>query len=68
MTTNKPVRPWDLFNAKKPKLSEEFKKERMDICLSCPELIKLTQTCKKCGCFMKVKTQLADAKCPIGKW
>lgn len=68
MTTNKPVRPWDLFNAKKPKLSKEFQKERMDICLGCPELIKLTQTCKKCGCFMKAKTQLAEARCPIGKW
>jgi hypothetical protein len=68
MTTNKPVRPWDLFNAKKPKLSEEFQKERLKICLSCPELIKLTHQCKKCGCFMELKTKLAEAKCPIGKW
>jgi hypothetical protein len=68
MTTNKPVRPWDLFNAKKPKLSEEFQKERIEICLSCTELIKLTHQCKKCGCFIKAKTQLAEARCPIGKW
>lgn len=68
MTINKPVKPWDLLNAKKPKLSEEFQKERMDICLSCPELIKLTHQCKKCGCFMQLKTKLAEARCPIGKW
>jgi hypothetical protein len=68
MTTNKPVRPWDLFNSKKPKLSEEFQKERIEICLGCSELIKLTHQCKKCGCFMELKTKLADARCPIGKW
>jgi hypothetical protein len=68
MTTSKPVRPWDLFNAKKPKLSEEFQKERMDICLGCEHLIKLTHQCKRCGCFMEFKTKLAEARCPIGKW
>lgn len=68
MTIDKSVKPWDLLNAKKPKLSEEFQKERMDICLSCPELTKLTHQCKKCGCFMQLKTKLAEARCPIGKW
>lgn len=55
MTTNKPVRPWDLFNSKKPKLSEEFQKERIEICLSCPELIKLTHQCKKMWLFYGIK-------------
>jgi predicted Zn-ribbon and HTH transcriptional regulator len=41
---------------------------RMEICLSCPELIKLTSQCKKCGCFMNLKTKIEAAKCPIGKW
>lgn len=68
MSINKPVRPWDLFNAKKPKLSEEFQQERMDICLGCDQLIKLTHQCKRCGCFMGLKTKLADARCPVGKW
>ncbi len=31
-------------------------KKRMDICLGCPELIKLTKQCKKCGCLMNLKT------------
>lgn len=68
MTTNKPVRPWDIFNAKKPKLSKEFQEERMNVCLGCEHLIKLTSQCKKCGCFMEMKTKLEAAKCPLGKW
>ena len=43
-------------------------KEKFSICLSCPELIPLTKTCKICGCFMWVKTKLKDSKCPIDKW
>lgn len=40
---------------------------RMKQCLNCEHLKKHTR-CAKCGCFMKVKTRLAPAKCPIGKW
>ena len=42
--------------------------ERFSICKECPELIKLTNQCKKCGCFMKIKTKFKQAKCPLGKW
>ena len=24
--------------------------------------------CKQCGCIMKLKVQISDVKCPIGKW
>lgn len=41
---------------------------RMDHCKSCDEFIKLTQMCSKCGCFMKFKVQMKNAKCPLGKW
>ena len=41
---------------------------RMDECLKCEHLFKPTKSCKKCGCFMKVKTLYKNAKCPIGKW
>ena len=40
---------------------------RIRLCLGCEHLKKHTR-CDKCGCFMKVKTRLAAAKCPIGKW
>jgi hypothetical protein len=61
------VTPFDLLN-KNNYIEKTESDKRMDICLSCPELIKLTQTCKECGCFMKAKTRLAEASCPIGKW
>ena len=40
---------------------------RFDICKKCIFLTKRNK-CKKCGCFMKLKTKLSLAKCPIGKW
>lgn len=62
------AKPWDLLNPNKPRSNEELANERYNICLSCPELIQLTKQCKKCGCFMAVKTKLKEAVCPIGKW
>ena len=62
------VKPWDLLNPKTEYVEESVAKDRFDICKSCPELIKLTSQCKKCGCFMKIKTTLAHATCPINKW
>ena len=49
-------------------VTAEQREERYDICKACPELIPVTNTCKKCGCFMAAKTHLAYAECPIGKW
>ena len=46
---------------------EDIIKKRWDICKACPELTNLNR-CKQWGCFMKVKTKIATAKCPIGKW
>lgn len=66
------VRPWDLFKSKDSpegaRVSEEVQKERYDICTECPEFVKLTGQCKQCGCFMKAKTRLAGASCPLNKW
>lgn len=62
------TRPWDLVNPNTEWASEEISKERYSICQSCPELVKLTKQCKKCGCFMFAKTKLAKATCPLGKW
>lgn len=61
------VKPWHLLNSENY-VSEEIQKERYSICLSCPELINATKTCKLCGCFMTQKTKLKNASCPIGKW
>jgi hypothetical protein len=40
----------------------------LEICKTCEFFRKGNQTCKKCGCFMKLKTKLEKATCPIGKW
>ena len=62
------VTPLDLLNPNTKPATEEASNERYDICLSCPELIKISKQCKKCGCFMSIKTKIESAKCPIGKW
>ena len=59
---------WDMVNPKINKMSKVEAQERLDICLNCDKLIKATKQCKKCGCFMEMKTRLPHAYCPIGKW
>lgn len=62
------TRPWDLVNPNTEWASTEMSEQRYSICKGCPELIKLTKQCKKCGCFMPGKTKLQNATCPLGKW
>ena len=42
--------------------------KRLAECLTCEHYIKATSQCKKCGCFMELKSRLATASCPVGKW
>ena len=60
--------PLDLLNPRTNRVSDEVAKSRLDICISCPELIQLTKQCKKCRCFMTAKTKIEASRCPIGKW
>jgi hypothetical protein len=62
------VTPLDLLNPMTLPATAELADLRMSICHECPELRKITNQCKKCGCFMNVKSKLNSAKCPIGKW
>ena len=62
------TRPWDLLDPSVERVTDNVAEERYSTCLGCPELLKLTKQCKKCGCFMSVKTRLKNASCPIGKW
>jgi hypothetical protein len=64
----RPARPWDLFNKKIGRVDQSIADERLEICLGCPQLIKLTAQCKECGCIMSAKTKLPNASCPLGKW
>ena len=61
------VKPWNLFDGS-PRSPEEVAAHRLEICKGCEFFRQTTQTCKKCGCFMKAKSMLANAKCPVGKW
>lgn len=39
---------------------------RQSVCDSCE--FNLNNRCAKCGCYWKVKMQLATEHCPVGKW
>jgi hypothetical protein len=65
---NKSVKPWDLINPNTEYVDQVISTERFEICKACPELFDLTKQCKKCGCFMALKTKLKESTCPIGKW
>lgn len=62
------TRPWDLLRTDAKLATDEVAADRLSICNACPELIKLTHQCKKCGCIMNLKVKLAEAECPLGKW
>jgi len=61
------TKPWDVINNKN-KISDQEAELRFSICEECESLIKITNQCKECGCFMKLKTKLQNAVCPLGKW
>lgn len=55
--------------------TKQEKEDRQAICDKCPELsIRFgesnfpTKICKKCGCFIDVKTRVKNAHCPLQKW
>lgn len=60
--------PLDLLNPKTKYADKELSETRFEICKACPELINITNQCKKCGCFMAAKTKIESAKCPLNKW
>jgi Family of unknown function (DUF6171) len=62
------TRPWHLLDEDKLLKNQEIVDNRMSICHECPFFISFTTQCKKCGCFMKAKTTLKNAECPMGKW
>jgi hypothetical protein len=43
-------------------------KERLEICINCDRLLKVTMQCKECLCFVKLKTKVRGQHCPLGKW
>ena len=42
--------------------------DRMAICESCDRYMPESGQCSLCMCYMKLKTTMANMKCPIDKW
>jgi hypothetical protein len=61
------AKPWDLLYPTEY-ADNNTATERYEVCLQCPELTQHTKQCKKCSCFMVLKTKLKHAKCPMEKW
>jgi long-subunit acyl-CoA synthetase (AMP-forming) len=49
-------------------VSADIRAERLAICKSCEFYFKPTGSCKKCGCFMSIKSTIAHLSCPVEKW
>jgi hypothetical protein len=62
------AKPWDIFKNSTEYLSEEEAEKRLNICKNCEFFFTPTSQCKKCGCFMNIKTKMSHASCPINKW
>ncbi len=58
----------DLFDPSQPRSDRALIESRLEICNGCEFFNRRMVKCKKCGCFMKLKSTLKQAKCPIGKW
>lgn len=68
MKDNGDVEFLDLFDPGQPRSDKEMIESRLAICNTCPMFNKTFQKCRQCGCFMKLKTTLVQAKCPLGHW
>ena len=64
----KPVMPWDLLNPNQPRSPKELQQERLAICAECELFVAFSKTCSICKCYMRMKTKLDKAYCPIHKW
>lgn len=47
---------------------DEVRAERERICRACEQHNPTLDTCKICGCALKLKRGMPLEKCPIGKW
>jgi proline racemase len=42
--------------------------KRMIICEQCEHFLPMTGQCDICQCFMRLKTTMANMRCPLDKW
>ncbi len=48
-------------------IDREGEKHRLDICNNC-ERLSFINSCKECGCFVKLKVKYYNSSCPLNKW
>jgi len=58
----------DAFRPSSERVDRRVRADRMKVCKACDRFISATSQCRECGCFMVLKTTLARAECPLGKW
>jgi len=68
MKDNGDVEFSDLFDPRQPRSDKDLIEYRLSICNTCEFFNKRSVRCRKCGCFMKLKSTLKQAKCPLHKW
>lgn len=56
----------DIFQNKR--VTEKQYKNRLKTCNDCIYLVRSTNMCRVCGCFMKIKASLPSSSCPLNKW
>lgn len=61
------VHIWNMIDGSQ-RAQADIAQERLAICEGCEFFRPKSKTCQKCGCFMKLKTKLEKAHCPVGKW
>lgn len=62
------TRPWDVVLPSTKYVTAEESTRRFSICQGCDKFVKITGQCSECLCFMKLKTSMEDATCPLHKW
>lgn len=58
----------DLFDPNQPRSDKDLIEYRLSICNGCEWFNKRLAKCRRCGCFMQLKTRLEKAQCPERKW
>ena len=53
--------------AKNGFIDDSIQQKRWEHCTNCTFLT-WNNRCRKCGCFMKMKTKIKGATCPLGIW
>jgi ribosomal protein L32 len=49
-------------------VESDLQKRRLEICQKCEYYKEDNISCKKCGCYLLIKTSWASESCPVGKW